>query len=58
MFGCVLLLSNDLLGFSGGIALEDIAVLGVAERTVKREWQKARAFLFHAMESGVSDGDA
>jgi RNA polymerase sigma factor (TIGR02999 family) len=40
------------LRFFGGLSLEEIAVLfGVSERTVKREWQKARAFLYHAMRS-------
>jgi RNA polymerase sigma factor (TIGR02999 family) len=35
--------------FFGGFELEDIAaVLGVSARTVKRDWQKARAFL-HAV---------
>jgi RNA polymerase sigma factor (TIGR02999 family) len=35
--------------FFGGLELEDIAAaLGVSARTVKRDWQKARAFL-HAL---------
>lgn len=44
--------------FFGGMTVEEIAgILGVAERTVKREWQKARAFLYHAMRSsGFDDG--
>jgi RNA polymerase sigma factor (TIGR02999 family) len=38
------------LRFFGGLTLDEIAtMLGVSERTVKREWQKARAFLYHAM---------
>jgi|SRR5688572_19140498 RNA polymerase sigma factor (TIGR02999 family) len=40
------------LRFFGGLTLDEIAVMfGVSERTVKREWQKARAFLYHAMRS-------
>jgi RNA polymerase sigma factor (TIGR02999 family) len=36
--------------FFGGLELEEIAAaLNVSERTVKRDWQKARAFLFHAL---------
>jgi RNA polymerase sigma factor (TIGR02999 family) len=38
------------LRFFGGLTLDEIAAMfGVSERTVKREWQKARAFLYHAM---------
>ena len=33
--------------YFGGLSIEDIAeVLGVAPATVKRDWQKARAFLY------------
>ena len=36
--------------FFAGLGLEEIAVaLDVSERTVKREWRKARAFLYHAL---------
>ena len=36
--------------FFGGLELEEIAAaLNVSERTVKRDWQKARAFLYHAL---------
>lgn len=42
--------------FFGGMTFEEIAaVLGVTERTVKREWQRARAFLYHAMRSGGTE---
>lgn len=35
------------LRFFGGLELSEIAtILGVSERTIKREWQKARAFLY------------
>jgi RNA polymerase sigma factor (TIGR02999 family) len=45
--------------FFGGMTLDEIAgLLGVAERTVKREWQKARAFLYHAMRPGETDHGA
>ena len=45
--------------FFAGMALEEIAaILGISERTVKREWQRARAFLFHALGSSVSDDGA
>jgi RNA polymerase sigma factor (sigma-70 family) len=46
------------LRFFGGLTLEEIAVMfGVSERTVKREWQKARAFLYHAMRSLEDEHD-
>jgi RNA polymerase sigma factor (TIGR02999 family) len=36
--------------FFAGLELNEIAVaLDVSERTVKRDWQKARAFLYHAL---------
>jgi RNA polymerase sigma factor (TIGR02999 family) len=36
--------------FFGGLEIDEIAaVLGVSPRTVKRDWQKARAFLYHAL---------
>lgn len=38
------------LRFFGGLTVEETAeVLGVSERTVKREWRKARAFLYRAL---------
>jgi RNA polymerase sigma factor (sigma-70 family) len=39
------------LRFFGGLSVEETAaVMDVSERTVKREWQKARAFLFDALK--------
>jgi RNA polymerase sigma factor (TIGR02999 family) len=36
--------------FFAGLELNEIAIaLDVSERTVKRDWQKARAFLYHAL---------
>jgi RNA polymerase sigma factor (TIGR02999 family) len=36
--------------FFAGLELDEIAVaLDVSERTVKRDWHKARAFLYHAL---------
>jgi RNA polymerase sigma factor (TIGR02999 family) len=36
--------------FFAGLELDEIAVaLDVSERTVKRDWQKARAFLYHSL---------
>jgi RNA polymerase sigma factor (TIGR02999 family) len=47
------------LRFFGGLTLDEIAtMLGVSERTVKREWQRARLFLYHAMRSPGDDDDA
>jgi RNA polymerase sigma factor (TIGR02999 family) len=47
------------LRFFGGLTLDEIgAMIGVSERTVKREWQKARAFLYHAMRSPGGKHDA
>jgi RNA polymerase sigma factor (TIGR02999 family) len=38
------------LRFFGGLSVEETAsVMSLSERTVKREWQKARAFLFDAL---------
>lgn len=38
--------------YFGGLAIEEIAaVLDVAPATVKRDWQKARAYLFKAMQA-------
>ena len=40
------------LRFFGGLSVEETAqVLGTSARTVKRDWQKARALLYRAMES-------
>jgi RNA polymerase sigma factor (TIGR02999 family) len=48
------------LRFFGGLSVEETAeLLEVSPRTVKRDWRKARAFLYRAMETGqtaVSDG--
>jgi RNA polymerase sigma factor (sigma-70 family) len=42
------------LRFFGGLELEEIAKeLDVSARTVKRDWQKARAFLYHALSQPV-----
>ena len=39
------------LRFFGGLSVEETAtVMEVSERTIKREWQKARAFLFDALQ--------
>ena len=44
------------LRFFGGLTVEETAkVLAVSEPTVKRDWRKARAFLFRALEP--SDGE-
>lgn len=40
------------LRFFGGLSVEEAGVaLGISPRTVKRDWQKARAFLYHAIRS-------
>lgn len=42
------------LRYFGGLSVEETAdVLGVNERTIKRDWRKGRAFLFDAMKSEV-----
>jgi RNA polymerase sigma-70 factor (ECF subfamily) len=47
------------LRFFGGLTLDEIAAMfGVSERTVKREWQKARTFLYHALSSPGDKDDA
>jgi RNA polymerase sigma-70 factor, ECF subfamily len=47
------------LRFFGGLTLDEIAAMfGVPERTANREWQKARAFLYHAMRSSEDEHDA
>jgi RNA polymerase sigma factor (sigma-70 family) len=45
--------------FFGGLTLDEISTMfGVSERTVKREWQKARTFLYHALSSPADEDDA
>lgn len=45
------------LRFFVGLSVEETAaVLGVSDRTVKRDWQKARAFLFRALSGGSDPG--
>jgi RNA polymerase sigma factor (TIGR02999 family) len=40
-------------GFFGGLSLEQIAAtLGLTDRTVKRDWRKARAFLYDQLSGG------
>ena len=40
------------LKFFGGLAAAEIAALqGVSERTVQRQWEKARMMLYHAMKA-------
>lgn len=42
------------LRFFAGLTEEEAAeVLGTSERTVRRDWRKARAFLFHALSGEV-----
>jgi RNA polymerase sigma factor (TIGR02999 family) len=39
--------------FFGGLSVEEVAdALGVSPRTVKRDWRKARAFLFQVIHAG------
>ncbi len=41
------------LRFFGGWKIDEIAELrGVSGRTIKRDWRKARAFLYRALDSG------
>jgi len=43
------------LRFFGGLSVEETAEMeGVSPRTVKRDWRKARAFLFHAMRGDAA----
>ena len=40
--------------FFGGLSLEEIApALGLTERTIKRDWRKARAFLYRELTGGA-----
>ena len=40
------------LRFFAGLTEEETAqTLGISERTVRRDWLKARAFLFHILRS-------
>jgi RNA polymerase sigma-70 factor (ECF subfamily) len=42
--------------FFAGLGVEEVAAtLGISERTVKREWQKARAFLFATLRTSGHD---
>jgi RNA polymerase sigma factor (TIGR02999 family) len=42
--------------FFGGMEVHEIAAaLGLAERTVRRDWVKARAWLYHALYGGASN---
>ncbi len=41
------------LRYFAGLSVEETAeVMGISERTVKRDWRKARAFLYDNMKSG------
>ncbi len=43
------------LRFFAGLTAEEVAgVLGVTERTVRRDWELARAFLFHELNEGTA----
>lgn len=47
------------LRFFGGLSVEETAdALGVSPRTVKRDWQRARAFLYQAVRADADDGPA
>jgi DNA-directed RNA polymerase specialized sigma24 family protein len=44
--------------FFGGLELSEIApLLQVSERTLKRDWRRARAFLYDALGDQVNIGD-
>lgn len=46
------------LRFFGGLSVEETAdALGVSPRTVKRDWQRARAFLFESVRGGEIASD-
>ncbi len=41
------------LRFFGGLTVEETAaVMGISERTVKRDWRKARAYLYRVLSNG------
>lgn len=43
------------LRFFGGLSMEEIGgLLGLSERTLKRDWRKARAFLHRELSGGAS----
>lgn len=43
------------LRFFGGLSVEETAeILETSSRTVKRDWQRARAFLYHALGTATS----
>lgn len=45
------------LRYFGGLTFDEIAkILGVSERTAKRDWQIARAWLLDALTKGSADG--
>jgi RNA polymerase sigma factor (TIGR02999 family) len=47
------------LRFYGGLSVEEVGeVMGVSPRTVKRDWRKARAFLYQALHGaeGATEG--
>lgn len=44
--------------FAGYSAAETAELLQVTERTINRDWQKARAFLSLALDQPMADGDA
>jgi len=47
------------LRFFAGMNLEEAGtVLGLSERTLKRDWRRARAFLHGALDGGPFDADA
>jgi RNA polymerase sigma factor (TIGR02999 family) len=44
------------LRFFGGLSVAETAqVLDISERTVKRDWRKARAFLYHTLQDDAAD---
>lgn len=44
------------LRFFGGLSVEETAeVLQISERTVKRDWRRARAFLFQVLSQGAAE---
>jgi RNA polymerase sigma factor (TIGR02999 family) len=43
------------LRFFGGLSVEETSeIQGISPRTVKRDWRKARAFLYHAMRGDAA----